>query len=78
MPVFPQLSMNPEVREHLRNVYTNNEVCTFNQIPVHLPRSLYVLFIFVNWTALFHRPLNIIYKEMLQNEQNSTILSKSS
>uniref|UniRef100_A0A672P675 SAM-dependent MTase RsmB/NOP-type domain-containing protein n=1 Tax=Sinocyclocheilus grahami TaxID=75366 RepID=A0A672P675_SINGR len=26
MSVFPQLSMNPEVREHLRNVYTNNEL----------------------------------------------------
>lgn len=26
MSVFPQLSTNPEVREHLRNVYTNNEL----------------------------------------------------
>ncbi|XP_073692963.1 tRNA (cytosine(72)-C(5))-methyltransferase NSUN6 [Garra rufa] len=26
MSTFPQLSMNPEVREHLRNVYTNNEL----------------------------------------------------
>ncbi|KAL1270531.1 hypothetical protein QQF64_029547 [Cirrhinus molitorella] len=26
MSAFPQLSMSPEVREHLRNVYTNNEL----------------------------------------------------